>query len=68
MKITKCRLCNDRKILPLFSLGKMSFTGKFAKRIKENIPKKDLTLVICKNCKLVQLDQNFHPKYLYGED
>ena len=68
MKITKCRLCNDRKILPLFSLGQMSFTGKFANRIKKNIPKKDLTLVICKNCKLVQLDQNFNPKYLYGKD
>ena len=23
---------------------------------------------MCRNCKLVQLDRNFNPKYLYGKD
>jgi len=46
----------------------MSFTGKFSKSFFNNIPKAYLNLVMCKKCKLVQLDRNFNPKYLYGED
>ena len=52
----------------MFSLGKLSFTGKFPKKEKENIPKAELGLVICKNCELVQLSRNFDLKYLYGLD
>ena len=55
----KCRVCNSSKFINLFSLGKLSFTGKFAKSKKVNIPKDFLNLIICKKCKLVQLDRNF---------
>ncbi len=68
MKIKECRLCKNKKLTFLFSLGNLSFTGKFAKNFKTKIPKKMVTLLICNNCKLVQLDQNFNPKYLYGKD
>ena len=68
MKIKECRLCKNKKLTFLFSLGNLSFTGKFAKNFKTIIPKKKVTLLICNNCKLVQLDQNFNPKYLYGKD
>ena len=34
---TKCRNCKKKKITPLFSLGNLSFTGKFANSKKENI-------------------------------
>ena len=27
-----------------------------------------MSLVMCLNCKLVQLDQDFNPEYLYGKD
>jgi len=43
----------------------MSFTGKFAKSSKTKIPKAIISLIICKYCKLVQLDRNFNPRYLY---
>ncbi len=68
MKIKNCRSCKSNKIKKLFSLGKLSFTGKFPKKEKENIPKAELGLVICKNCELVQLSRNFDLKYLYGLD
>ena len=68
MKIKKCRLCQSKTFTNLFSLGNLSFTGKFPKSIKSNIPKDYLDLVMCKECKLVQLDRSFNPNYLYSND
>ena len=68
MKIKFCRNCKNSKFLNLLSLGKMSFTGKFSKNFFHNIPCANLNLLICKSCKLVQLDRNFNQKYLYGKD
>ena len=68
MKISNCRSCNYKYFSRLFSLGKMSFTGKFSKNPKDNIPKEFINLIICKSCKLVQLDRNFDPKYLYDKN
>ena len=68
MEIKHCRLCNNNKLSFLFSLGNLSFTGKFSHNNQINIPKSKISLVICKKCKLVQLSQNFNPKYLYGKD
>ena len=68
MKIKNCRNCNHNHLIHLFSLGKMSFTGKFPKSFLYNVPKAQLNLLMCKRCKLVQLDRNFSIKYLYGKD
>ena len=68
MKIKNCRICKSLSFEKLFSLGTMSFTGKFAKTKNSKIPKAHLNLVMCKKCKLVQLDRNFDPKYLYSGD
>ena len=68
MKIKNCRNCKTSNLIDLFSLGKISFTGKFAKNKKINIKKTPLDLIICKNCKLVQLKHNYDLKYLYGPD
>ena len=68
MKIKFCRSCKSSKFLKLFSLGQMSFTGKFSKFFFNNIPVANLNLLMCKSCKLVQLDRNFNQKYLYGKD
>ena len=68
MKIKICRNCKNNKYHNLFSLGKMSFTGKFSKNYFNNIPRAYLNLLMCKKCKLVQLDRNFNLKYLYGKD
>ena len=68
MKIKFCRNCKNNKFHNLFSLGKISFTGRFPKSIYHNVPKAYLNLLMCKKCKLVQLDRNFNLKYLYGKD
>ena len=39
MKIKVCRLCESKKFFNLLNLGKLSYTGKFAKKFSENIPK-----------------------------
>ncbi len=68
MKIKNCRNCNFSNFDNLFSLGKISFTGKFAKNKKIDIKKTYLDLIMCKKCKLVQLKHNYNLKYLYGPD
>ena len=68
MKINNCRLCQSKHFSNLFRLGNLSFTGKFANKVSDNIPKRKITIVMCKKCKLVQLDNNFNPKYLYSKD
>ena len=68
MKIQRCRNCKKKKFSKLFSLGKMSFTGKFTKNFNVNIPKAFINLIMCKSCKLVQLDRNFNPRYLYDNN
>ena len=46
----------------------MSFTGKFSKSFSSNVPSTYINLLMCKRCKLVQLDRNFNQKYLYGKN
>ena len=67
MKIINCRNCNKKKLSHLFSLGNISFTGKFPKKNQE-IKKAPLDLIICNQCKLVQLSHKFNLRYLYGPD
>jgi len=67
MIIKKCRTCNSKSLKQLFSLGKMKFTGKFPKK-NQKIPTGEVNLVMCNNCKLVQLKNNFDLKYLYNND
>ena len=67
MKINKCRNCSSNNLTKLFSLGKLYLTGKFLKSVK-NLRSDYLNLIICKDCKLVQLDRNFNMKYLYNND
>ena len=66
MKISNCRGCRSKTLDKLFSLGNMAYTGIFPKNLKSAVPEGILTLVICKICKLVQLDQNFSSKKMYG--
>ncbi|MDB4081454.1 hypothetical protein N9500_00850 [Candidatus Pelagibacter sp.] len=68
MKIHKCRNCNEKKFFNLFSLGKMSYTGKFPKNEKIDIPKEEIKLIMCFGCKLVQISKNFSLNYMYNQD
>ena len=66
MKLKNCRNCNSTNLFVLFTLGNLAFTGRFPKNNFQRIKKGELSLSICKNCKLVQLGNTFNLKYLYG--
>jgi len=67
MKIKSCRNCKSKKLIKIFSLGNINYTGKF---LKKNINSRigPINTVMCKKCNLVQLHNNFDLKYLYGPD
>jgi len=67
MKLKRCRNCLSKKINKVFSLGNIYFTGKFLKK-NVNPRKGPIDVVMCKNCQLIQLGNNFDIKYLYGPD
>lgn len=68
MKISKCRSCKNSKIKKTFSLGKQAFTGIFPKYKNESVPNGDLSLVYCDSCTLLQLENSFDKKKLYGDN
>lgn len=68
MKINNCRNCKNNKFYDLFSLGKLSYTGKFPKNKRINIPKEEIKLIMCLNCKLIQISKNFSLNYMYNHD
>ena len=66
MLLKKCRNCKSKNISILFTLGKLTYTGRFPKKINQKIKNGELNIVICKDCELVQLGNHFDLKYLYG--
>lgn len=67
MKIKFCRVCKSTKISKVFSLGRQTLTGIFPSRKSDKISKGNLTLVFCKKCSLLQLENNFNPNEMYGQ-
>ena len=65
MQIKQCRNCGSKKFTKLFSLGNLSFTGKFPSK-NEKVKKAPLKVIMCSKCHLVQLTHNYDLKYLYG--
>jgi hypothetical protein len=66
-KINKCRSCDCNNLSFLFSLGKIAYSGIFPKK-NQRIDYGNLSMVMCKKCKLVQLDRNFNSKKMYGSN
>jgi len=68
MKINQCRSCKKKNLLKAFNLGKQSYTGVFLNKKNDKVSKGNLSLVLCDNCKLLQLDNSFNPQEMYGEN
>jgi NDP-4-keto-2,6-dideoxyhexose 3-C-methyltransferase len=65
MKLKKCRVCGSKDLTPVLSLGKQ-YLSDFTRSNKK--PKAfPLNIVLCKSCKLVQLDYTTPAKFLYTE-
>ena len=57
----------NSKLINVYSLGKQTLTGVFSTQ-KTKITKGNLSMVMCKRCKLLQLENNFNPNEMYGEN
>ena len=68
MKIKFCRSCKSIKLSKVFSLGKQTLTGIFPPSKNAKITKGNLSLILCNECKLLQLENNFNPHEMYGEN
>ena len=64
-EITKCRVCNSKKLHDLFSLGDL-YLSTFVHNEGENIGKAPLTLVWCYTCTLVQLKHTAPQELMYS--
>jgi NDP-4-keto-2,6-dideoxyhexose 3-C-methyltransferase len=67
-KIFKCRVCRSFNIEKVIDLGNQAYTGKFPKKIGENIPITPLAVSFCINCKFLQLSHDFNNNYMYNLD
>ena len=68
MRIHNCRSCKSKKIIKAFSLGKQFLTGIFPENKNVKISNGFLSMVLCKNCKLLQLENSFKAEEMYGEN
>jgi C-methyltransferase C-terminal domain/Putative zinc binding domain/Methyltransferase domain len=73
-EIQKCRVCGNRDLAPVLSLGEQYLTGVFP-GVREAAPSRGpLELVACntavnqKACGLVQLRQSYNLEEMYGEN
>ena len=49
-------------------LGNQYLTGVFPQKKNSKISKGKLSLVLCENCKLLQLENSFNYKEMYGDN
>jgi len=65
--IKHCRLCKSKNLVKILDMGYMAFTGIFPKNKDEHVPHDNMSIVKCKNCGLVQLEQLYNLNILYGD-
>ena len=73
-EIQKCRVCGNRDLAPVLSLGEQYLTGVFPNVQAKTLSRGPLELVACntagnrKACGLVQLRQSYNLEEMYGEN
>ena len=67
-KILYCRSCKSKSLTGLFSLGSLAQCGIFPQKKNQIVKKYILSLVLCKNCFLVQLDRNSNISEMFGNE
>jgi len=65
--ISKCRICGSAHISPVLDLGHLALTGVFPRPGQKDPPATPLELVICEDCKFVQLRHTVNPGLMYQE-
>ncbi len=67
-KIKKCRICDDKNLIPINKLGVFSLTGTFLKKINSKTYDTPVDIVFSKKSKLLQLNHNYNQKKLFGDN
>ena len=67
-QINQCRICNCRTLTPFLELGEQELTGVFPANPDHKLTKGPLTLVLCDDCRLVQLYHSYDLNELYGDN
>ena len=66
--ITKCRICQSPRIAQVLDFGSTAFTGVFPASPSEPVDQGRLSLVVCEECGLAQLEDSFPADVLYGDN
>jgi hypothetical protein len=67
-EITKCRICESKKIITVISLGDQYLTGVFPKQKDEKLTIGPVDLVWCSDCNLLQMKQSYSLDEMYGDN
>lgn len=65
--IAKCRVCGSQHLQPLFSLGPQTLTGVFPRPDQPDPIAVPLDLLLCGECKFLQLKYTVNPSLMYKE-
>lgn len=68
--ISKCQICNSKKITPFYSFGYHPTVNDFAitNALNPNVNYFPLDLLICRNCELVQLNVIINSKTIFPDN
>jgi len=64
--IHKCRVCDNKKIIPFFDLGEQPLANSLLSKQFEKEKQYPLSLSWCSECNLVQLNHTVNPKVLFS--
>jgi len=67
-EIRECRICKNKNLINVLSLGEQHLTGVFPKYKEEYVTKGPLDVVWCSECSLVQMKQSYSLDEMYGEN
>lgn len=66
--IEACRLCKNKNLQTVISLGEQYITSRFPTYGDWNFPKTNIDLCVCENCRLLQLLQTTNSSEMYEHE
>lgn len=63
-----CRVCGNKNLLPVLSLGEQALTGVFPATVEEKVPSGPLDLIWCRECGLLQMKESYNLDEMYGDN
>ena len=67
-EIKECRICKNKNLITVLSLGEQYLTGVFPKSTDEKLSKGPLDMVWCPECGLLQMKQSYSLSEMYGQN